>query len=144
MSKIANRRPATRAPRRSRRSSRTTIPIVHNRWWEFHGTHRVQNGALRGRTFTDYFVLDCPGCRVSLHYGIGVRLLGVSDHVNERRRCSNRFGPQILVFEVTCPLCRFRDHFKMSIDQGGELTESFRSNGSEGLSHRCFGERNDA
>ena len=74
ISRTKSRRPSS--PLAATARDTTSIPIVGSRWHRFHGTQRVQHGALRGRTYTDYFVFDCPGCNLPFHCGAGIRLIG--------------------------------------------------------------------
>jgi hypothetical protein len=145
MNTVANRRQTSTSPRRTRRrikvpktSPMTTIPILTKIWSWVHGSDSIKRGALQGKTYTDYFVFSCP-CGAILHNGIGVRLLGVSDHLDERLvfvfgehepeswRSRNAFETPVLSFELYCPHCGLLDHFKMPVDQAGELTAAVQS-----------------
>ena len=75
---------------------------------------RIVGGALRGRTWTDYFVFDCPGCNLPFHCGAGIKLIGSHDPLDDL--VPNDI--QVLLFRIECPNCRFKDHFKMGLDGG--------------------------
>ena len=112
-------------PRAVTSPDKTSIPIIADRWSRYHGTQRVQHGALRGRTWTDYFVFDCPGCNFPFHCGAGIRLIGVSDPIDKPAPGDI----QVLVFRIECPNCRFKDCFKMEFDQGGTFKPQPRRRG---------------
>ena len=96
----------------ARTAGMTSIRVLKTEWASVHG-RKVQRGALKAETDTDYLVFTCPGCGSRLAGGVGISLKGVSDDFATLAPS----GSQVLAFQIHCPICNFRDHFKLALDQ---------------------------
>ncbi len=90
----------------------TELPIVASKdWWRFNGCPKTREGGLRGRTDTDYFFFDCPGCGGKIHPKLG----GISSGLHLAH-----FGYlpyHTLGFNYKCEECGLVSGFKMFVQQ---------------------------
>ena len=95
------------------RRSHTILPIIEN-WREIRGIH-TRCGALYARTEagSESLVFRCPRCNAHLSGGSGIRLLGVSDSLDECHLS------HLLGFRIHCPQCKLLDHFRLPVCQYG-------------------------
>ena len=93
------------------RRSHTILPIIEN-WREIRGIH-TGCGALRARTEaeSESLVFRCPRCNAYLSGGSGIRLLGISDSLDE---CH---AVHLLAFRIHCSHCKLWDHFRLPVSQ---------------------------
>jgi hypothetical protein len=87
---------------------------VTNRQYPAHGSDGIKGGGLVGRTDTDYFHFDCPGCG-SGAWELDIEFLGVRDDSSEGHP-----NARTAIFGLTCPTCGVRDLVKIGCLESAE------------------------
>lgn len=86
--------------------------LTEAEWSDRHGSAEVTQGRLTARSTTDYLAFLCPHCGAELRGGLGVGLEGIK--VDRATR-----APVGLLLRIACRECKFRDFFKIPLDDVG-------------------------
>lgn len=96
-----------------------------NRGQPFHGSNKVEGGALTGKTDTDYFYFICPKCdedQMMRVLDYEIQMEGPPEaYPDEKPKQKRDFT---LAFKIYCPTCKMKDFVKISNVgwQGGSLS----------------------